>query len=190
MQEPELFMVFDVESVGLHGEGFAVGWVVVDRAGKELGEGRSDCYPERARGGRDGRDWVAANVPHRYCLDRYTPAHVRDAFWSSWLEWKAKGATLAAECPWPVEARFLAACVDDAIPSVCGERPDDGPRGWDGPYPLVDVSSVRLAAGFNPVGIFERLPSELPAHDPVADARQSARLLIEALDRAECPDRR
>ena len=28
-----LYMVFDVESIGLHGEGFAVAWVVVNSAG-------------------------------------------------------------------------------------------------------------------------------------------------------------
>ena len=34
------FMVFDVESIGLHGDGFAVARVVVNRAGKRqrLGE--------------------------------------------------------------------------------------------------------------------------------------------------------
>lgn len=31
-----LYMVFDVESIGLHGEGFAVGYVVVDRNGERL----------------------------------------------------------------------------------------------------------------------------------------------------------
>src|SRR4051794_14723892 len=30
------WVVLDVESVGLHGEGYAAGWVVVDAAGKEL----------------------------------------------------------------------------------------------------------------------------------------------------------
>jgi hypothetical protein len=185
--QSQLFMVFDVESVGLHGEGFAVGWVVVDRTGKELAEGRSDCYQERARGSRSGREWVLENVPFRHCVDGYHPVHVREAFWIAWTEWKARGAVLAADCPWPVEARFLAACVDDAIPLVRGERPDDGRRGWGGPYPLIDVASVRLTVGFDPLGVDGRLPSELPVHDPLADARQSARLLIEALDRRPRP---
>jgi hypothetical protein len=78
---------------------------------------------------------------------------------------------LAADCAWPVEARFLAACVDD--------QPEQ--RAWEGPYPLIDIASVRLAAGLDPLATVERLPSEMPAHDPLADARQSARLLIEAL---------
>jgi hypothetical protein len=73
--------------------------------------------------------------------------------------------------PWPVEAHFLSECVAD--------RPQE--REWQGPYPLLDVASVRLAAGLDPLATVDRLPSELPAHDPLADSRQSARLLVEAL---------
>jgi hypothetical protein len=51
----------------------------------------------------------------------------------------------------------------------------------DGPYPLVDVASVRLAAGLDPLGAYDRTAGELPVHNPLADARQSARLLLEAL---------
>jgi hypothetical protein len=32
---PDLWMVFDCESIGLHGETFAVGYVVIDSSGKE-----------------------------------------------------------------------------------------------------------------------------------------------------------
>jgi len=40
------FMVFDVESVGLHGEGFAVGYVVVNGDGETLEEGLYICDPD------------------------------------------------------------------------------------------------------------------------------------------------
>lgn len=168
-----LFMVFDVESVGLHGEGFAVGWVVVDSHGVEYDAMRFVCSPRWAKGTREGREWVAANLPPLTLTDYETPTPVavRAAFWQEWQHWKAQGAVLVADCAWPVEARFLAACVDD--------RPDE--REWQGPYPLHELASFRLAAGLNPLGTADRLPSELPAHDPLADARQSARLLIEAL---------
>lgn len=172
---PELFMVFDVESVGLHGEGFAVGWVVIDRDGKELDEGLFACSPDLARGDDGGRKWVSENVKINpdETVECDSPSDVRGEFWGYWGNWKARGAVLAADCCWPVEARFLAACVDD----------QPATRGWDGPYPLHDVASVRLAAGLEPLATVERLPAELPQHDPLADARQSARLLIEALDR-------
>lgn len=164
-----LYMVFDVESVGLHGEGFAVGWVVVQDDGEEVGSGRYACPPAEAEGTEEGRAWVQAHVPAFSLLEENTWG-VRCAFWEAWLDWRAQGALLVADCAWPVEARFLAACVDD-LP---------GMREWDGPYPLHDVATLRLAAGLDPLATVDRLPTELPQHDPLADARQSARLWLEA----------
>lgn len=174
-----LFAVFDVESVGLHGEGFAVGGIVVSEHGQELSRIAAACKPENAIGSLVGssiyepedRKWLADNLPTLvYTL--HSPRQVRRVFWDWWMEWKAKGALLAADVPWPVEARFLNQCIGD----------DPEHRKWEGPYPLIDIASVRLAAGFDPIATEERLPSEEPKHDPLADARQSARLLLEALD--------
>lgn len=167
-----LYMVFDVESIGLHGEGFAVGWIVVDETGGEHGEGRIACMANDAMGNRAGHDWVGMNVPP-FELTEHSPRHVRDRFWLAWIHWKSRGAVLVADCAWPVEARFLAACVSDDLPS----------REWDGPYPLHELASFRLAAGLDPLGTNLRRPNELPAHDPLADARQSARLLLEAVNK-------
>jgi hypothetical protein len=166
----KLYMVFDVESIGLHGEGYAVGYVVVDRAGNELEAARLACSPDAAKGEDTGRAWVAEHTPS-IPADFVRPADVRWSFWASWLRWRGQGAVLVADCAWPVEARFLAACVDD-VPSG---------REWEGPYPLHDVATARLCAGLDPLATVERLPSELPIHDPLADARQSARLWLEAL---------
>jgi hypothetical protein len=176
MSLPELFMVFDVESVGLHGQGYAVAYVLVDRAGVERDSACYACHPDRAEGSEDGRAWIAANVPEPQSgYNVKSPRGVRENFWRDWQSARERGAVLAADCCWPVEARFLAACVDD----------DPEARRWEGPYPLHDVASVRLAAGLDPLGTVERLPGELPIHDPLADARQSARLLIEALTSLE-----
>lgn len=165
-----LYMVFDVESVGLHGEGFAVGYVVVNEKGEELEAARLACSPDAAQGENDGRIWIAVNCPP-IPADFVRPADMRSSFWASWRRWASFGAVLVADCAWPVEARFLAACVDDG----------DATRTWDGPYPLHDVATARFIAGFDPLATVERLPCELPQHDPLADARQSARLWIEAL---------
>jgi hypothetical protein len=165
-----LYMVFDVESVGLHGEGFAVGFAVVTREGEELDRARFACDPSAAQGASSDRRWVAENIPPIE-VTHSTPRAVRDAFWSAWEVVKARGAVLVADCEWPVEARFLAACVDD----------DPEARRWGGPYPLHEVATARLAAGLDPLAIVDRLPSEEPKHCPLADARQSARLFVEAL---------
>lgn len=168
---PKLYMVFDVESVGLHGEGFAVGYAVIEN------ETVIDaaCYVaplETAAGDDEGRAWVTEHVlPHLPEPNRRNPQGVRTGFWTDWMDWKEQGAILVTDCGWPVEANFLSACIAD----------DPESRKWNGPYPLFDLSSVLLAAGKDPVGIFERMAGESPAHNPKNDACQSARILIETL---------
>lgn len=171
-----LFMVFDVESVGLHGEGFAVGYVVVDREGSTHEVGSFACPVFAAKGSASGFDWVKRNCPE-IPKTHDSPWLVRAAFWRAWRMWASKGAALVADCAWPVEARFLVACVDDH--PVANE--------WLGPYPLYDLAPIRLAAGLDPLATVDRLPEEKPIHDPLCDARQSARLLIEALSLTSTP---
>jgi hypothetical protein len=169
---PELFFAIDVESVGLHGEGFAVGWVVTDSV-IEHESGKLVTSAVEAAGGKRGHDWVTENVPlqSRYSEDGLTLRGLHDFFWQRWRHWKGMGAYMVADCGWPVEARFLAACVDDGRPS----REDEGP------YPLHELASFLAAAGMDPMAIYDRHDDELPIHDPLADARQSARLLRTAL---------
>lgn len=164
-----MFLVFDVESIGLHGEGFAVGWVLV-KDGAQILEGRFACSPNAASGHDAARSWVRENIAP-IPANCETPRQVRQVFWETWQRCKEAGALLVADCAWPVEARFLAACVDD----------DPGPREWEGPYPLHDLASIILAKGGDPLATTERMERELPIHDPLADARQSARLLVDVL---------
>jgi hypothetical protein len=169
----KLYMVFDVESAGLHGEGFAFGYVVVDETGTELESGFEGCDLTHVRLDGDMK-WVYENVMPALPWQEpilNNPRQLRDRFWKVWLRWKEQGAVLVTDCGWPVEANFLSACIADA--------PDE--RRWNGPYPLFDVSSVLLAFGCDPVGTFERKENELPAHNPLCDARQSARVLIETM---------
>lgn len=169
---PTLWMVFDVESIGLHGEGFAVGWVVVDVDGNRLNEGIAAAPPDAATGSDAGRAWVAEHVPPLSTHAGCTPRCIRTDFWVRWRSWAEQGAVLVSDCGWPVEARFLAACVDDA--------PDA--REWQGPYPLHELASFMVAAGMDPMATYDRLGDE-PRHDPLGDAKQAARLLVMALGR-------
>ena len=166
----DLFMVFDVESIGLHGEGFAAAFVVESREGKTLDQGCISCDPRIAQGTDESRLWVAENVPP-LAFQYGSPREVREEFWRRWLYWKEQGAVLAADCAWPVEARFLSAAVDDYHQG----------REWEGPYPLHDLASVLLALGLDPLATNARQADELPAHHPLMDARKSARLLVAAL---------
>lgn len=165
-------MVMDVESVGLHGEAFAVGYVVIDEMGEEVGGALYACSPAAARGTVSGCNWVTENVPY-LASDCSSPAEVRAKFWDDFKFWNEEGdLEVWADCGWPVEARFLIACIED----------DHRWREWSGPYPLHEIASVLLAAGIDPLGTRERMADEIPAHDPLRDARQSARLLHEALN--------
>lgn len=165
MMQPPFLVFFDVESVGLHGEGFAVGWVVVDAEGELQEERRWACPPETAAGADSDRAWVAANVPP-LAATHDSPSALRAAFWDVWQGWRERGAWLVADCPWPVEAGFLSACVKDQGPSAH----------WQGPYPLLDVSTLVMAAGRDPRAASERpTEAERPAHDPLADAHHAIR---------------
>jgi len=171
--EAKYFFVFDVESVGLHGDVFSYGYVVVENAPqmRVVGRGGLSSIRCNARGTAADHEWVSANVPPGSRITS-SPIVLRDAFWASWSYWRTQGAVMAADLLWPVEARFLQACVDD-----------EPARQAEAPYPLIDVASVLLAAGMDPIASYDRLPAELPKHDPVADATQSARLLLAALNR-------
>lgn len=165
------FFVFDVESVGLHGEAFAVaGGVYINGAAQS--EFRFCCPLEEAKGDDDDRGWVKANVPALEITHRH-PAAVREAFWAEWEKAKKRypAITMAGECIWPVETGFVSACVQQEIAD----------RKWSGPYPFHEIASVMLAAGMDPMATYDRTESEKPAHEPLADARQSARLLATAL---------
>lgn len=161
--------VFDVESVGLHGEGFAVGIVVIGEDGSTLFEGIAACPPESCFGDNEDMKWVLENVKVE-TTHGYSDG-VRYFFWTAWREWADKGASCWADCLWPVEAKFLEACIAD----------DPKRRNWEGPYPFFDISTLLLAAGKNPLENFNRKPNELPAHNPLNDARQSARILYELI---------
>jgi hypothetical protein len=160
--------VLDVESIGLHGEGFAFGYVVTTIDGP-VAQFRAFCDTEYAEGTASDRAWIEKNVPMQHPVCK-KPRELRSIFWDRWMHWKDQ-SVMVADCPFPVEARFLSACVDDS--------PKD--RNWNGPYPLLDVASILWNCGINPLATLARQPEELPAHDPLNDARQSARVLIEAI---------
>lgn len=167
--------VFDVESMGLHGEGFAVGGGIFNlENGAAVREFRYFTPFEPISASEENRKWVIENIPPMQ-VTHWATHGVRGAFWDEWELAKVAypGICMWAECGWPVEARFLAMCVADQTKE----------RYWNGPYPLHEIATVMQVAGMNPMGEYPRQPPELPKHDPLADARQSARLLSEALSK-------
>ena len=167
------YFIFDVESIGLHGEGFAFGFTVIKtETGEELDSGISACRPDLARGTLDSRAWVAANLP---AIESSvgSPRVLREVAWNCWRTWSGKGAVAIVDCGWPVEARFLSDCVADFAPG----------RDWKGPFPLHEAATLYIAAGMATFPPHVRLPEHLPEHNPLNDARHTARLLRMALER-------
>lgn len=169
------FLVFDVESMGLYGDPFAVGFVVIDATGKELDFGTFVCPTSNLHCTKENREWLAKHVfPHIPNYTHTTPDGIAEAFWGVWMQWKERGASMVSDCGFPVETNFLRRCVG------FGDLAQT--REFLGPYPLYDVSTARLMAGLHPVATNYRLDGEKPAHNPLCDARQSARLFLEAIN--------
>jgi hypothetical protein len=169
------FFIFDVESIGIHGEAFAVaGGVYKD--GKALHEFAYHCSSDLANGTLRNRGWVKDNV--RLSKDSVRLSLRKDILSMFWTELRSArevypNLVIAVECGWPVEARFLNECIDSSPIN----------RENQGPYPLHEIASFMEVAGMDCMETYDRLPNELPAHEPLADSRLSARLLFEALNK-------
>ena len=167
-----MYFVFDVESIGLSGEGFQVGVVVLSEDGTIHDEFLCQCHPNMAEGSPDGRTWVNENVPLGWIptANLHSTMEVRNAFWAYWelCSTAYPEIKMVADVPFPVETNFLKQCLQDNYKRKS-------------PYPLLDVTSMLLCKGFDPFMNHERLPNELPKHHALMDARQSARLLLQCL---------
>jgi len=158
----ENIFVFDVESISLHGTGFAVGAIVLNRGGTKVDQFELMSL----EGAAVASDWVKENViPH---LQDMTTCRfdrtLRDEFYEFYMKHKDT-AEIWSDCNFPVETNFLSEIVKD----------DWVNRQWNMPYPLKDISTLfdveidRIEACGIP---------GLRKHNPFDDARASAHLLL------------
>lgn len=191
MSESPLFLVFDVESVGLYGDGFAVGWVVIDLDGKEHESGLlATDWTEFTRYDPFDARWVRNNVPPMPITHKHVD-DLRSEFFNVIQRWHInsdeayrhhpKAHSFWADWGYPVEARFLADCRHTGFwkANASYRSVVEIPR-HAMPAPLQEIATICLAADINPDD-FPCLPDELPQHNPMNDARHSARLLVKAL---------
>jgi hypothetical protein len=161
----DLFFVFDVESIGLYGDSFAVGGGLYGKEGDVMDE---FCYcidKKGLSGMQSDIDWVQKNVPEME-ITHLSGEEMRNDFWKKMVEAKSKGAAIFAECKFPVETNFVAKCIEE-----------DKSRIEDAPYPFHEIASVMISAGVDPLKSYKRIEGETPAHHPLMDSRQSFRLL-------------
>jgi len=187
----ELYFSLDVETLGLLGPVTSVGYCV----GQPTDTGKTRIVEEGVFWRKPTRseldlvsdqdvEWWAQNTPDFVtgtfpslpepiqCPDIET---VYDQFWSAWAR-RVGEARMICDVPWPGESRFLLGVLDRQI-----QKGRVAARGG-APYPILDVATVRYCAGLNPIAVEDRLSTELPRHHPLADARQSLRLFLEALE--------
>lgn len=156
-------IIFDVESVGLHGEGFAFSMVVTSSL-QEVQHLTVACQPDEVMGYSDDLAWVKQHVtypPDTIWLK--TTREVRSVFWGEWLRLNNLKYKLCADVSWPVESNFLSACVRD----------NRSVRQFAGPYPLIDLSTLFMLGDLSKHQT--RLPEHMPEHNPLADCRHSLR---------------
>lgn len=167
-----MFLVFDVESMGLYGTGFSVGYVFTTKDGRIIEEGLWATNRNTMWASDNDKDWVENNVPH-IPITHETYKELCESFWALWVRLKHMypDMTIWADCSFPVEAAFLMDCVTY----------DEINRKWHAPYPLHELATLLFIKGKNATQHFPRNPDELPMHNPLCDARQSARILIENL---------
>lgn len=163
-------VIFDVEASCVNGRGFAYGYVVLDtETGSYVEEGIQWAVPDWTGVSADDQKWVqehvCKNMPDGVTL---TIEELHSEFWEMWARWSDKGAWLVADCLFPVETNWLAECLKE-----------DPTRSKHQPYPVLDVVTALAFTGHFPMADYPRQDDELPKHNPLADARQSARILWE-----------
>ncbi len=173
---PETVLILDCENIGLYGETYAVASAVYSMEytkgpfllSKEMVWA---CDPLKAEGSEEDRLWCTENIP---CIpvNCHTPRDVCGAFAEFYASAKEAypGVVMAGECIYPVEVGFLGNCVTRGLLDK-----------FAAPYPFHEIASFMAAAGMDPMATYDRLPNERPKHDPIADVRQSARLLHTAI---------
>jgi hypothetical protein len=163
---PPFWFVFSVKTVGIFGEAYSVGGGIFTNAGEEVSSFLFTCDRDLSEPGAEPDRYILEGFP-KDAVTHTSPAGVRAAFSERLSEamrthWSP---LVAARFCHPGPSRFL---------SQSEPRPQN-------PTILHDIASIMLAAGMDPVATYPRLASELPKHNPLADARQSARLLGEAI---------
>ncbi len=159
----EYVLMFDVESISLHGEGFAVAAVV---ANKRNGIITSNFQLLSLEGEAKASDWVKENILP--CLQQMptceTSRELRDKFYEFYMQHK-ETCDVWSDCNFPVETNFLSAIVAD----------DHESRQWEMPYPLLDLCTIVDA---NIDRINNCGEGGLIKHNPLHDSIASLRMLL------------
>ncbi|ORU00262.1 hypothetical protein D081_1356 [Anaerovibrio sp. JC8] len=156
------YIFLDAETDGLYGPFVSVAMVLTDADGNELEKqyiGLSE--PEK----HIRTEWVRENVlPIMGEYEKYDDEHsLLEAVWSFWRT-HAQNAYIIIDVMHPVESRLMSKCVSSNIEE----------RLFQGPFPMLDISSMLYVIGIDPLKAREELVNPLEngmQHNALYDAR-------------------
>lgn len=147
----------DVETDGLYGGFLTVALIATDLEGNEL---ERAYYGIRKDKMEIKEPWVMENVLPK--LGEYEPCkdegELLEKAWNFWLRYQEE-AYAVCDVGYPVETRFLQACVEKDVSGYAMKAP----------FPLLDLSSILYAKGYEPLINREELIKE-PCRDMVHNA--------------------
>lgn len=129
----------DAETDGLYGSFLTVAFIATDIKGNEL---ERAYYGIRKEKMIVKEPWVIKNVLP--ILGEYEPCEDEKELltksWAFWLKYQ-EDAYAVCDVGYPVEMRFFKACVEQNITDYAMKAP----------FPLLDISSMLYAKGYNPL---------------------------------------
>lgn len=157
--------IFDVESDGLYGEGFAFGYVVIDNENNVI---KADSYISIEGQKNVKTKWVKENVLPIKCKNEVrNNIELRNKFYEILQE--NSDCEIWSDVNFPVETNFLRDIVKD-----------DEERAFEMPYPLKDVSTI-VDVEIHRINTFNsECECNLVEHNPEHDALASAYLLTKS----------
>jgi hypothetical protein len=160
------YFFVDAETDGLYGDIIAVGVVVINEKGIEI-----DRFGGKIKGLSTEMikdEWVKENVLpflDNSLSDFQDLNLLLDEFWLFWMKHRETSICIA-DVQYPVEAGLFRKCVEKDLKA----------RIFQGPFPLLDLSTLLFAKGIDPLtdrfklcGIQEK--QELRQHNPIEDAK-------------------
>ena len=147
MENRYLFFI-DAETDGLYGSFLTVAIIVTDRRCNEI-ERRYWGISEDSMVITD--PWVKENVIGKFgdyevCEDEYD---LLEKVWTVWKKYRDK-AYVVTDVMHPVESRLFTECA----------RNDLENRKFEGPFPILDLSSILYAKGYNPIADYSDILEE------------------------------
>lgn len=161
---PKGLFIIDAETDGLYGSFLSVAVLITDSNYNIL---REEYYGIENAKLQVQSEWVKANVipilgEYEACANEQ---ELLEKVWALWIAYQDQVYAIA-DVAYPVEMRLFQKCVDR-----CPEE-----RNFQGPYPLLDLSSLLFAKGVDPLAERKTLLKTLKnmqQHNSLEDVRMT-----------------